>query len=223
MQDDHGHPDQNAKTEGQESRIAPDAQAEQTISLSTNQAAQQLGVKDSRTVRRYITEGIHAADGSTIHLKARQVRTNRGPEYQIYQTDLDAFKQIKDQAATEGQEAGELTRQVQAQGSQSQALTTSIQLFAVELERRSQELERRAVELAEAQKRIEQLAYEAGRQQGRNEELEHELLATRQYMAAVQQERDYWQQQAAQSQRKPPHRIRLLGWGNKGDDHRGQQ
>jgi hypothetical protein len=71
------------------------------------QAAQQLGV-DSRTVRRSIAEGIRNAGGAIVRLEARQVRSTRGPEWQIYQTDLEAFKQERDHAATEGQAAGQI-------------------------------------------------------------------------------------------------------------------
>jgi hypothetical protein len=230
-QDNLGQPEQPKGKEDQNSRATSDAQqaaGEQQISLSTQQAAAQLGRVDSRTVRRWISDGVHLPDGTILYLKARHVQTKRGPVLQIYQEDLEEFKAARDRAATEGlpAPAGE-TRAVQ-QESQSQAISASIQLFAAELERRSAELERRSLELAEAQAKIERLAYEAGRQQGRNEVLERELEAMRQHAAVLQQERDHWQQQAtqaqaAQPQGKPPRRIRLLGWRNKGDDHGGQQ
>src|SRR5260370_24226772 len=106
-------------TQHEESRTAPDA-AEQTVSLNTTQAAQQLGV-DSRTVRRYISEGIRSAGGAILRLQARQVRSNRGPEWQIYQTDLEGFKEERERAATGSQAAARL--QTRAQGSQGR--TTS--------------------------------------------------------------------------------------------------
>src|SRR5437764_2001607 len=115
-------------------RTAPDTQktdeTSQTVSMNSTQAGQQLGV-DSRTVRRYIVEGIRTTGGAILRLEARQVRTNHGPEWQIYQTNLDTFKQQRDRAATEGQAAGQLMRE----GETSQALTTSVQLLATELER----------------------------------------------------------------------------------------
>ena len=132
------------QTSDQETRIASDA-PEQTVSLNTTLAAQQLGV-DSRTVRRYIVEGIRTTGGAILRLEARQVRTNHGPEWQIYQTNLDTFKQQRDRAATEGQAAGQLMRE----GETSQALTTSVQLLATELERRS-------LALTEAQQTIAQI------------------------------------------------------------------
>lgn len=161
------------------------------VSLTTAQAAAQLGV-DARTVRRWITER---------RLKARQVQSGRGPEWQIYQSDLEAFKQGRDRAATEGVEVS-LTR-----AEESQALTTTVQVIASELERRDRELERRDLALSEAQATIERLSFEAGRQAGRNEELERELARLRERVNELEQERDQWQRQAT-----TPRRIRLLPW-----------
>src|SRR4051812_23557994 len=107
----------------------PDASegSEQTISLSAAQAGKQLS-KDARTVRRYITDGILLANGETLRLTARQVTTARGPEWQIYQNDLDTFKSLRDRSATEGQSRNQLVRS----SDESQALaalTNSIQLI----------------------------------------------------------------------------------------------
>lgn len=194
MTDDPGRP--------QEARTAPDAEhAQLALSLTTAQAASQLGV-DSRTVRRWITEGLRTAGGTILRLQARQVRTGRGPEYQIYQHDLEAFKEQRDHDATEGQAAGQLARPA-AEESQSQALTTltaSINLLGAELERRT-------LALSQAQETIERLAREAGRQAGRSEELERECDALRQRVAELEQERDRWQQQA---RAKKNYRIRLF-------------
>ncbi len=210
--DDHGQPPQAA--EGQDTRTALDAQPpadvqQQTMSLSTQQAAQQLGV-DSRTVRRYIAEGIRTAGGGVVRLEARQVRSNRGPEWQIYQHDLEAFKEQRDRAATEGSAVGQLTA---AQQPESQALTTSINIIATELERRS-------VALTEAQATIERLAREAGQYAGRNEALERELEALRKRVADLEQERD----QQQKTQKSPPtkpaaRRIWLLRWGGNKDNN----
>jgi chromosome segregation ATPase len=207
MTDAHGRPEQAEdtdprtpaaaqQTEDTDPRTTTDAQ--QTVSLNTQQAAQQLGV-DSRTVRRYIAEGIRVS-GRIVLLEARQVRTQRGQEWQIYQTDLDQFKQQRDHAATEGQAAGQLTRA----GEESQALTVSVQLIAVELERRSHAL-------AEAQQTIERLAHEAGRQAGRNEELERERDALQRRVKELEEERDQWRQKT-EAPPKTPYRIRLLPW-----------
>src|SRR6266536_3610121 len=167
--DDYRHPEQ---VEGPEKRAATDAEpAAQTMSLNTQQAAQQLAV-DSRTVRRYISDGIRTASGALLRLQARQVRSTHGPEWQIYQNDLEDFKRERDHAATEGSAAGQLT----AAQPESQALTTSINIIATELERRS-------VALTEAQVTIERLAREAGQYAGRNEALEHELEALRKRVA----------------------------------------
>ena len=141
-------PEQPPAQDTQDNRTAPDAQItaahpQQTISLSTQQAAQQLGV-DSRTIRRYIAEGIRTAGAGVVRLEARQVRSNRGPEWQIYQQDLEDFKRERDHAATEGSSTGQLI----ATQPESQALTTAITLIATELERRS-------VALAQAQETIE--------------------------------------------------------------------
>jgi len=135
--DDSGQAKETKDTE----RPAQDSQ--QTLSLNTAQAGQQLGV-DSRTVRRYITEGLRSAGGVIVRLEARQVLTNRGPEWQIYQTDLEQFKQERDRSATEGDKATQITRPAE----QSQALTLSVQVLAAELERRG-------AALAEAQATIE--------------------------------------------------------------------
>jgi plasmid maintenance system antidote protein VapI len=172
------------------------------MSLNTQQAAAQLGV-DSRTIRRYIAEGIRITGGAILRLEARQVRSSRGPEWQIYQQDLENFKRERDHAATEGSTAGQLTT---AQP-ESQALTTSITLIATELERRS-------VALAQAQETIERLAREAGQSAGRNEVLERELAASRQRVADLEQERDQWQQQTLKllPTRPSTRRIRLLPW-----------
>jgi len=187
------------QTSDQETRIASDA-PEQTVSLNTTLAAQQLGV-DSRTVRRYIVEGIRTTGGAILRLEARQVRTNHGPEWQIYQTNLDTFKQQRDRAATEGQAAGQLMRE----GETSQALTTSVQLLATELERRS-------LALTEAQQTIERLALEAGRQTGRSEELERQLNTLQIRVTELEQERDQWKQKAEAPRTHTPRRIRLLSW-----------
>jgi hypothetical protein len=214
--DDHGQPQEQEGNHKQDSRTTTDAadveQQQQTISVNTQQAAQQLGV-DSRTVRRYIKDGIRLANGATLRLEARQVRSNRGPEWQIYQTDLDDFKEQRDRAATEGNPAGQGQGQqaiqpVEESRSQSQALTTSINIIAEELERRS-------VALQQAQETIERLSYEAGRQAGRSEQLERELETMRKRVADLEQERNHWQQQAQERPPAPakiPRRIRLLNW-----------
>jgi len=209
MTDAHGRPEQTEDTdqrtasdaqqiEGRDQRTASDAQ--QTVSLNTSQAAQQLGV-DSRTVRRYISEGIRSTNGAILRLQARQVRSNRGPEWQIYQTDLEDFKEERDRAATEGQAAGQVTRPAE----ESQALTTSIQIIAAELERRS-------LGLSQAQETIERLALEAGRQAGRNEELEHERDALQRRVKELEEERDQWRQKAEAPKVQRPRRIQLLSW-----------
>ena len=209
MMDDPGQPD---GAQEQTSWTAPDADAadtqEGTLSLNTQQVAQQLGV-DSRTVRRYISEGIRTGAGSVLKLKARQVRNSRGPEWQVYQTDLEAFKRERDRQATEGQPSTRVA--IQENEAQSQALgtlNTSLQIFAAELERRS-------IALNQAQETIERLSYEAGRQAGRNEQLEREIVALRQRVAELET-------QAQQAQKPPktpqlPHRMRLLPWRPKSD------
>src|SRR5436853_4145180 len=97
-------------SQGQPQAMDTEQTGLQTLSLNTAQAGQQLGV-DSRTVRRYITDGIRSAGGVIVRLEARQVRTNRGPEWQIYQTDLEQFKQERDRSATEGEKATQITRE----------------------------------------------------------------------------------------------------------------
>jgi chromosome segregation ATPase len=202
-QDDPGRP----QAEDPAHRTAPDAEHEQTISLSTAAAAQQLGV-DPRTVRRYILEGIQRAGGGILRLEARQVRSGRGPEWQIYQSDLEKFKKERDQQATEGHAAGQAAGQVM-RAEESQALTTlttSIQIIAEELERRSQAL-------SQAQETIERLAREAGKYAGKSEELERERDKLRERVAALEQEREQWQQ----AKTPQPRRIRLLPWTKKTD------
>ncbi len=186
MTGNHGHPQEKRK----EDQVGE--QTEQTISLNTQQAGQQLGV-DGRTIRRWITDGLRTSGGAILRLQARQVRNARGPEWQIYQTDLEAFKEERGQLATEGEAAGQLLR---AEENQSQALATSIQIISTELERRSQAL-------ADAQATIERLAREAGREAGRSQELERERDVLRLRIQALEQEREQW---------KSPRRIRLLPW-----------
>ena len=204
---DHGQPRDDQKKKATDSPATTDAA--QDISVNTQQAAAQLGV-DSRTVRRYITDGIRVTGGTIVHLQARQVQRGRGPEWQIYQSDLDAFKEQQDRAATEGGTTGQLTRTVEENQSQSQALTTSIHVIAEELERRS-------LALSQAQDTIERLAHEAGRQAGRSEVLERELEAMRRRVTELEQERDHWQQQAQEPPAKTPRRVRLLPWQQKHD------
>lgn len=196
MTDNPGQPKQDM---GVETGTTPDA--EQTVSFNTVQAAKLLGV-DSRTVRRYITEGIHTPAG-IVTLVARQVRTNRGQEYQVYQTDLDDFKHARDRAATEGQAAGQLTRHA-AEESQNQnhaLMTSTIQIIAGELERRNQALIQAQATIAQAQATIERLAREAGR----NEALEREREWLQRRVDELTKERDHWQQKAKKS-----YRIRLF-------------
>jgi seryl-tRNA synthetase len=223
MTDDHGHPE----TEPENSEHQQSQDPAQTLSLNTNAAAQQLGV-DSRTVRRYITDGLRLPGGDKVSLVARQVRSRNGEEWQIYQSDLEKFKEERDRAATEGHVG---TGQ---QENQSQALTTSIQIISTELERRSQAL-------VEAQQIIERLSREAGqyagqnealqreleavrrersstmetierlsREAGRNEALQGELEAMRQRLQEMERERNQWQQKAQEPPQ--PRRIRLLPW-----------
>lgn len=194
MMDDPGQPIPTTPEHLEENRTTTDALEQQTVSLNTAQAAQQLEV-DARTVRRYITEK---------RLKARQVKSSRGLEWQIFQSDLDAFKEERDRAATEGQEAG-LTR-----AQESQALATTVGIIAAELERRERELERRELALSEAQVTIERLALDAGRQAGRNEELEKEAARLRERVAQLEIERD--QLKAEKDQGKGPRRVKLLPW-----------
>src|SRR5690349_938926 len=89
-----------------------DEQTEQTISLTTAQVAAQCGVHE-RTVRRWITPGLHLPGGAILRLQARAV--NNGREYIVYQTELDRFQQERDRAAHEGQAAGQLTRAEESQ------------------------------------------------------------------------------------------------------------
>lgn len=175
----------------------------QTISLSAAQAGKQLG-KDARTVRRYITDGILLANGETLRLTARQVTSGRGPEWQIYQNDLDEFKSLRDRSATEGQSTNQLVRS----NDESQALaalTTSIQLISTELEQRSHAL-------AEAQATIERLSQESGRQAGLNEASERERASLLQRIQQLEGERNEWQHKAWELQSKMPKRVRLFGW-----------
>jgi hypothetical protein len=179
--------------------------AGQTISLTAAQAGKQLG-KDARTVRRYITDGIQTANGETLRLKGRQVTTSRGPEWQIYQNDLDDFKALRDRSATEGQPGGQLVRS--AEESQAlAALTSTIQLISAELEQRS-------LALAEAQTTIERLSAEAGRQAGLNEASERERATLLQRIQQLEGERNEWQQKAWELQSKMPKKVRLFGWGS---------
>lgn len=186
--DNQGQPQQGEE----ENKTSTDA--EQTVLLNSAQAAQQLEV-DARTIRRYINEGIHTADGSSLRLEASQVRTSRGLEWQISQNDLNEFKQAKDHAATQGQSAAQIHARIAMQAEQSQAYTLPLQMFATELELRAQAL-------AQAQATIERLAYEAGRQVGRNEVLERERATLQQRLAKL--EHQQWRPQ------KPLHRIRFL-------------
>jgi predicted ArsR family transcriptional regulator len=196
-QDDPGRP----QAEDPAHRTAPNA--EQTISLSTQQAAQQLGV-EPRTVRRYISDGINIG-GVILRLEARPVRRKNGQEWQIYQPDLEAFQKERDRAATEGQ--GQVMRAEERESQALTTLTTSIQIIAEELERRSQAL-------SQAQETIERLAREAGKYAGKNEELERERDSLRERVTALEQEREQWQQLAKVPQ---PRRIRLLPWTKKTD------
>ncbi len=207
MADDPGRPE--AKS-AEPQRTTPDDQPAQTMSLSTAQAAQQLGV-DPRTVRRYIVDGIRAPGGGIIRLQARQVQTGRGQEYQVYQHDLEAFKAARDRAATEGQAAGQLARVAAEESQALTTLNTSLNVLATELERRT-------TALLAAQETIERLAREAGQHAGRaqelerrNQELERERDALRQQVIELEQaQRDY--QQKAQELEKKPRRVRLLPW-----------
>ena len=175
----------------------------QTISLTALQAGKQLG-KDARTVRRYITDGIRQANGEVLRLKARQVTTDRGPEWQIYQSDLDVFKEQRDRSATEGQATNQLVRSTDESQALA-ALSTSIHLISAELEQRS-------LALTEAQATIERLAQEAGRQRGLNEAFEHERTALLQRVEQLQGERNEWQQKAWELQSKMPKKVRLFSW-----------
>ena len=221
MTDSPGQPEQENRPASLDTETPPDTpQAAQVVSLSTAQAAQQLGV-NSRTVRRYITNGILVA-GTLRRLPARQVRTDGGQEYQIYQSDLEQFKAERDRAATEGQQAIGLTTRAE----ESTALATSIQIISEELERRSLELvqaketiERLSREagqyagrnevleqsLTQAQGTIERLSREAGQHAGRNEMLEQQLEVLRKQVEVLTQEREQLQQKAKKS-----YRIRLL-------------
>jgi DNA repair exonuclease SbcCD ATPase subunit len=189
MTDSPGRPEQPDQS-AQNHQPDLDGQAEQTMSLNTAQAATQLGV-DSRTVRRWITDGLHTPGGAILRLQARQVRSGRGPEYQIYQHDLEEFKAVRDRAATEGQAASPAAR-----AEEQQALTTSISIISAELERRN-------LALAEAQQTIERLAREAGK----SEVLERELQLMQERVKELTQERDHWRQKA---QAKKSYRIRLF-------------
>ncbi len=178
--------------------------SEQTISLTAQQAGKQLG-KDARTVRRYITDGIRQANGEILRLKGRQVTSDRGPEWQIYQQDLEEFKALRDRSATEGQATSQLVRS----GDESQALaalSASIQLISTELEQRS-------LALAEAQATIERLAQDAGRQAGLNEALERERVGLLKQVEQLQGERNEWQQKAFELQSRMPRKVRLFSWG----------
>jgi hypothetical protein len=211
--DDPGQPElaaqqaeQQQNQQQQQAVPALDAEqhpGEQAVSVNTAQAAKQLGV-DGRTVRRWITDGLHTAGGAILRLKARQVRNARGPEYQIYQHDLEEFKQERDRLATEGQDAGQLAAQ---QESQSQAVTLSYQIISAELERRDKALIEAQKTITEAQATIERLALQAGRDAGRNEALELQLKLLQERVTELTTERDHWRQKAG---RQKLYRIQLF-------------
>jgi hypothetical protein len=79
-----------------------------------------------------------------------------------------------------------------------------VQLIAAELERRSQAR-------TSAQQTRERLAREAGLHAGCNEVLELERLRTR--VAALETQREQWQQKSQDAKGTTPRRIRLLHWG----------
>ncbi len=184
---------------------ASEHSSEQNISLTAAQAGQQLGTT-ARTVRRYITDGILLANGETLRLKARQVTSGRGPEWQIYLSDLHEFRGLRDRSATEGQTTNQLVRATDESPTLA-ALSASVQLISAELEQRSQAL-------AEAQATIERLAEEAGRQKGLNEGLERERASLLQQVEQLHRERDEWQQKAFELQGKMPRKVRLFSWGS---------
>jgi chromosome segregation ATPase len=184
---------------------ASEYSSEQNISLTAAQASQQLGTT-ARTVRRYITDGILLANGETLRLKARQVTSGRGPEWQIYLSDLNEFKGLRDRSATEGQTTNQLVRSTD-ESSTLAALSSSIQLISAELEQRSRALE-------DAQTTIERLAEESGRQKGLNEGLERERDTLLKQVEQLRSERDEWQQKAFELQGKMPKKVRLFPWGS---------
>lgn len=194
----HRQPDAEKDQRQQTTTDALDAS--QTVSLNTQQAGQQLGV-DGRTIRRWITEGLRAADGTVLHLEARQVRTGRGPEWQIYQTDLEQFKRERDHLATEGQSSGQIAR------SENPNQALAIQIISAELERQAQALVEAQKMITDYQARIEQLALQAGRESGRNELLEENVKQLQQRITELTSERDQWQQKA---QKARSYRIRLF-------------
>ena len=170
--------------QGHEDGTAPsDAEgANQSVAMTTAQAAVALGV-DTRTVRRYITDGIRGPQGVVMKLPARQVRTKSGHEWQIQQGDLEAFMAVRDSQATEGEASSHLIRQEPA--SQGIAMA-AIQMISTELERRGVEMESQHAVLREAHETIERLATERGRLEGQNELLLRENEALRQRLAELE-------------------------------------
>lgn len=169
-------------TQEDETRHTASEGATQSVALTTAQAAIAFGV-DTRTVRRYITDGIRGPGGVVMKLPARQVRTKSGHEWQIQQSDLETFKAVRDSQATEGEASSHLVRQ--GPGSQEIAVA-AIQMISAELERRGVEMERQHAALREAHETIERLATERGRLEGQNELLLRENEAMRQRLAELE-------------------------------------
>lgn len=180
--------------------------AQQTITLSTEQAASQLGV-DARSVRRYINNGIRLPDGTYVKLRAKLVH---GQNWVIDQIDLDAFIEVRDHAKVDGITSDELRNTGQ---DQTQALQSLSNLFAAELERRSQEVAQLQQNYIQAQQTIAELSHAAGREAGLREALEAERTELRQRLEALERERDQWRDKAIEAlTRKPPHRTNLIPW-----------
>lgn len=151
--------------------------AAQSVALTTAQAAIILAV-DTRTVRRYITDGICGPGGVAMRLPARQVRTKSGHEWQFSKDDLEVFAAVRATQATEGED------------SQSIAVA-AIQMISTELERRGVEMERQQAALREAHDTIERLATERGQMEGYNEALQRENEALRLHLAEVEQQQPH--------------------------------
>lgn len=144
--------------------------AAQSVALTTAHAAIILAV-DTRTVRRYITDGIRGPGGVAMRLPTRQVRTKSGHEWQISQDDLEVFAAVRATQATEGEDSSHVLRQ----DADSQGIAVAaIQMISTELERRGVEMERQQAALREAHDTIERLATERGRLEGYNKALQRE-------------------------------------------------
>lgn len=149
---------------------APEQQPDETY-LTIVEAAKELEV-DRRTVLRYILDGIVGPNNTRIRLDAKLISTQYGQEYQIRQSNLAAFKEIRSLPSRERTTG-------KPSGAQLVAGELELERLHAELDQCHRDLRMTYNLIKDQSVELERLAREAGQTAGENTLLREQLGRSR--------------------------------------------